>query len=91
MAEMKAQARELGRRLIEVEQELDTAFRTGAADETTVARLSAAAGQLSGQLRNVHLQAHLRTQRLLKPAQIAAYARARGYAAEQGLEGGHAH
>lgn len=87
VADMKTQAQQLGRQVIDAERRLDGAFRAGTADEAEVARLSANAGTLNGALRNVHLQAHLRTQRLLQPEQIAAYAQARGYAGEHGLHG----
>jgi len=91
VAEMKSEARRLGRAWVDTERRLDQAFRDGTADEAAVARLSADAGRLQGELRNVHLQAHLRTRRLLQPQQIAAYDRARGYAGEQGLAGSHDH
>ena len=90
VTEMKHQARQLGRQVIEAERTLDEAFRDGTASEHDTARLSAQAAALQGQLRNVHLQAHLRTRRLLSPQQVAAYQRARGYAEEPGHPG-HAH
>lgn len=89
--QMKAGAQRLGLQLIEAERALDEAFRSGTATPEAVARLSAEAAELQGQLRNVHLQAHLQTRQLLRPGQVDAYMQARGYAAEQGLGSGHHH
>jgi len=80
-AAMSAEARRLGGELIAEEAALDAAFalRTiaPAALEARLARI----GALQGALRAVHLRTHLDQAALLTPAQVAAYARLRGYAA----------
>jgi Spy/CpxP family protein refolding chaperone len=80
IAQMKANAQRLGPEVIRAERELDTAFRSGQVDEQNIDELTRRAALLNGQLRAEHLKAHLQTRRLLSPAQIAAYDRARGYA-----------
>ena len=76
---MTAAAKPLGAKLVEREQALDGLFATG---EITTDRLTvetAAIAELQGQLRSVHLAAHLETRPLLSPEQIARYQRLRGY------------
>lgn len=79
-AEMKASAQQLGRRVIAAEAELDAGFKADAVDEKTIAEATARIASLQGQLRAVHLVAHLKTKRLLSGDQVAAYNVARGYA-----------
>ena len=88
-AEMQALARELGRRLVAAEATLDALFAAGRADEATVAARVGEIARIQGELRLVHLNAHLAMRRLLDPAQIARYDRLRGYTAEAGA--GHQH
>jgi Spy/CpxP family protein refolding chaperone len=83
-AEMKTSAQQLGRQVIAAEAELDAAFKSNAADEKTIADTTARIASLQGQLRAVHLVAHLRTRRLLSVDQITAYNVARGYVADAG-------
>jgi len=80
-AAMKAEAVELGARLIEQEKSLDRLFaeRTVAADTLTEA--TAAIGATQAKLRNAHLKYHLATAEVLKPEQVKMYNRLRGYAA----------
>jgi hypothetical protein len=86
---MKAEAIELGRRLIAAEQELDRAF----ADRTiTPERLHAAtqtAAALSGELRSTHLRYHLATAAVLNAEQIRRYAELRGYVGARAAPSGH--
>ena len=77
---MKAEAVKLGRRLVELERELDAAFASGKADETVVDRLTSEIGGVQGRLRAVHLKAHLRMKKALSDEQVRAYDAARGYA-----------
>jgi Spy/CpxP family protein refolding chaperone len=76
----KAAARALGERIVEGERALDAAFASRAADEATVRRLTAEIARLQGELRAEHLRTHLAQTALLRPEQVAAYARLRGYA-----------
>jgi Spy/CpxP family protein refolding chaperone len=78
-AEMRAAALPLGRALVARETELDRLFSGHEATEPALATLTAEIGRLEGELRAVHLRAHIRTQRLLTPAQVDAYNRLRGY------------
>lgn len=80
-AEMKVQAQHLGAQLIVAEETLDRAFRTRSIDERGVQEATRHIASLQGQLRAVHLVAHLKTRGLLSDEQVAAYNRARGYAA----------
>ena len=81
--DVHAKARPLGHRLVDLEKELDGGFRSGKIGEAGVARLTAAIAALDGRLRFLHLEAHLKTRKLLTPHQVAEYDRMRGY--------GHAH
>lgn len=83
-AEMKSSAQRLGREVIAAEAALDLAFKTHAADEKTIADLSTRIAALQGQLRAVHLVAHLKTRHLLSVDQVTAYNVARGYAVGAG-------
>ena len=80
MSHMKAQARDLGARLVTEEAALDRAFASGSADEQLIRSSTARIADLQGQLRAVHLLAHLKTRQLLSAEQVRAYNLARGYA-----------
>jgi hypothetical protein len=84
-ADMKTSAQRLGSQVIAAEADLDNAFKSGAIDEKGIAESTTRIAHLQGQLRAVHLTAHLETRRLLSTDQVAAYNQARGYAT------GHAH
>ena len=75
----KAEARELGRKLVEAEQALDQLFRSGSVGQSELARRVAAAASAQGEYRLSHLETHRRMRDLLTPEQIAAYDRLRGY------------
>jgi hypothetical protein len=83
-ADMKAQAQALGGQVIAAEAELDRGFKTGAIDEEGIADATARIAALQGDLRAVHLTAHLKTRRLLSADQVLAYNRARGYVPADG-------
>lgn len=76
---MKAEARRIGAAVVERERRLDALFASGGADEARVRRLAAEIGALTGELRAVHLTAHLETRRVLGAHQVALYDRLRGY------------
>lgn len=90
MAEMRSAAVALGERIIAREGELEALFRSGAADDAAVDRLTGEIGGLYGQLRAVHLRTHLATRATLSEAQLAAYQAARGYDTN-GSKPGHKH
>ncbi len=78
--EMSASAKRLGADIVQAEAELDAAFRQKTVDEAFIQNQTARIGTLNGALRSAHLVAHLKTQQVLTPSQIAAYGVARGYA-----------
>ncbi len=84
---MNASARTLGARLVEVERELDRAFRDRAVTPEGVRMLTRSAGEIEAEIRYVHLRAHLETTALLTHEQIRRYDQERGY----GQAGGQAH
>jgi hypothetical protein len=78
-AEMKASAQGLGSQVIAEETALDQAFKARSIDASGVQSATARIASLHGQLRAVHLVAHLKTRELLSDEQVAAYNEARGY------------
>lgn len=78
-ADMNAQAIPLGLKLIELESELDAAFANRTIDEDQLKRLLDQIADVQGQLRYVHLAAHLKTPDLLTPEQVDQYNQLRGY------------
>lgn len=83
---MEADAVALGGQLIEAERELDRAFADRTIDESRLAELTARSAGIEGELRAVHLAAHLAVTRLLSPEQIHAYDAQRGYGGDAGHE-----
>jgi len=77
--DMKASAVEIGSKIIDAERHLDQAFATGSIDEESLARMTSHIGQLRGDLRAVHLRAHLTMKAILSADQVARYAELRGY------------
>lgn len=84
--EMNARAKELGARIVRVEEELNTAFRQGLVSERSVTDDAEQIGRLRGKLRSVHLSAHVRTKAVLTRAQIDLYKSLR---AKDGAAGKH--
>lgn len=92
LARHKAEARELGARVVELERELDALFAARKAQERSVDRVLEALGAAQARLRGSHLKAHLATTRLLTEQQVDRYAKVRGYADGQaGSHGMHRH
>ncbi len=92
--QMRAAAIPLGEDLIARETELDRLFTSRRATMQEVQTLTAEVGRLQGELRAVHLNAHLATVAILSPAQISAYNTLRGYdapATGPGEHSGHNH
>lgn len=85
---MRERAARLGERVVAVERELDRLFASGRADSSAVSVELAEWGRLQGELRAVHLLAHLETTRWLTPAQVRRYDELRGHA---GVEAGAPH
>jgi hypothetical protein len=90
---MKSDAQGLGAQILEEERGLETAFRAAAITESEVRSRVARIAALQGELRTVHLTAHLATRAVLSEAQVARYDELRGYAsgaaADHGRQHGH--
>jgi hypothetical protein len=78
-ADLLEQAQSLGARIIENESTLDRRFSHRNIDEDTLGAMTLELGHLYGELRFVHLAAHLTTAAALTKGQIDAYDRLRGY------------
>ncbi|MBI4548098.1 MAG: hypothetical protein HY707_08965 [Ignavibacteriae bacterium] len=75
--EMRARARELGKRIIDIEQEMNDAFRNGLVSAKSLSDDAEQIGRLRGRLRGVHLVAHLRTKDILTTKQLELYKKLR--------------
>ena len=76
-AEVLAAAVPLGRAIVVAEQRLDALFASGTVTDGWMERQTAEIARLRGELRAVHLAAHLRMREALTPEQTAAYDRLR--------------
>lgn len=76
---MKQKAVELGKQIVEREKELNELFQQNKIDETTLQEKTQSIAKLQGELRGVHLQAHLEMKKILSPQQVENYKRLRGY------------
>jgi Spy/CpxP family protein refolding chaperone len=77
--DMRTKAVRLGQQLIDREHHLQTLFATGTIAEAQVEALVADIATLHGQLRAVHLRAHVVQRSLLTPEQLHRYDVLRGY------------
>ena len=78
----------LGRKIVEKEGFLDHLFASGRIDVEKLREITLEIGALQGELRAVHLRAHLEMRQILSPHQIQKYDELRGY---QGAGGEHRH
>lgn len=89
---MQARARDLGRRVVEMERRIDRAFASGEVEAETLREDLATLGELQADLRFAHLDAHLETKAILTAEQVARYAALRGYGdGAHGEHAGHEH
>ena len=79
-AEVAARAPELGSRIVGMERHLDALFASGEATPQAVDRITGHIARTQGELRALHLRAHLAMRDALTPEQVAAYDRLRGHA-----------
>jgi Spy/CpxP family protein refolding chaperone len=85
----------LGRKIVEKERFLDHLFASQKIDEEKLRGITREIGTLQGDLRAVHLKAHLEMKEILTPHQIHRYDELRGYLGgggehkHQGGHGGH--
>jgi Spy/CpxP family protein refolding chaperone len=82
--QMHQEAVRLGTLIVDKEKELDRLFAAQVAQSDTLRSLTQQLAQLRGELRFVHLQAHVEMKRLLSPEQVEAYDILRGYTAGAG-------
>ena len=78
---MSRHAKALGKEWIDRERALEANFADYAISDDQVSSQTIAIGELQGELRAVHLTAHIATRSVLTPQQIARYDRLRGYQA----------
>ena len=76
---MLEEARRLGEEIVDKERHLDLRFAHAHIDEEILQRMTAEIAALHGELRFVHLRAHLETRALLSAEQVASYDLLRGY------------
>ena len=76
---MEREARRLGARVVADEQALEAALRGGGLTDTELSERVTRLAAMHGELRQVHLRAHLETRALLTAAQVARYDEVRGY------------
>ncbi len=76
---MRTEAVRLGQQLVDRERHLDTLFAAGTISEAQLEQLVADLATIHGQLRTVHLRAHLAQRAILTPAQLRRYDALRGY------------
>jgi Spy/CpxP family protein refolding chaperone len=81
---MQASAIALGKEIVEAEHALDQLFASRLVNATRLASALARIGRLQGQLRQVHLDAHLEQTAVLTAQQVAKYIQLRGYGASSG-------
>lgn len=86
--EMHAAAVSLGERLVKAEEGLDRLFADGQVSRESLEATTDRIARLSGELRAVHLEAHLRMVEILTPEQRHAYMTLRGYG-EGAMPAGH--
>ena len=77
--QMHTRAVALGTEIVDRERALDQQFAKGEITAGDVAAETAKIAALQGQLRSVHLEAHLETKPLLNPHQLTIYQQLRGY------------
>jgi len=76
---MRQEAAELGRRIVNAERYLDRLFASQSITEATLQEHIHKIAASQGQLRLVHLKAHLAQRIVLTPQQVAHYNTLRGY------------
>lgn len=79
LAPMQAAAQTTGCTLVDTEARLDEAFRSGAIGPEELTDLTAESARLEGELRAVHLGAHLAIKEVLTAEQVRRYDELRGY------------
>ncbi len=76
---MHKDAVSLGKKIVEKESFLDHLFASGRIDVETLRETTLEIGTLQGELRAVHLRAHVEMKQILTPHQVQRYDELRGY------------
>lgn len=79
MDEHKAQAREIGAKLVEAERTLDRLFMSGKVEEAALAQQVKTVAALQGDYRLSHLDTHRKMRSTLTEEQVRRYEQLRGY------------
>lgn len=78
-ASMNAEAKGLGREIVDLQTTLEAGFRNGTMDTARLDELGRSIGDRWTDLRLVHLRAHVAMKGILTPHQVALYGDHRGY------------
>jgi len=89
--EMNGEARRLGTEILQMESDLELAFRNQTIDEDSLASQVAALADNYGELRLLHLRTHLAAIDFLTPHQLVLYNQLRGYTEAHPGGQGHEH
>lgn len=81
--EMKSDAQRVGAQILEEEERLEAAFHSATMTEADLRSRVVRIAALQGELRTIHLRAHLTTRAILSDAQVARYNELRGYPTHQ--------
>ena len=81
--EMHDAAVPLGQQIIAKETQIDNAFKDWTVKEATLEQMVTESATLYGQLRFVHLRAHLAMMDILTPEQVEKYKELRGYTSDE--------
>lgn len=76
---MKVDAQRVGAEILREEESLEAAFRASTITEYDLRLRVTRIAKLQGELRGIHLRAHLATRAILSAAQLARYNELRGY------------
>ena len=76
---MNGEARQMGAEILQLETELELAFREGTIDGTTLETKVSNLAEKYGELRLLHLRTHLTAIQFLTPHQLTLYNQLRGY------------
>jgi len=87
--DMAREARRLGDLVLQEERDLEAQFRAGRIGEADLRARAMRIAALDGELRAVHLRAHLEMRGALSEEQVARYNQLRGYAGGQPAEHRH--
>lgn len=82
--QMRAKAKQVGQEIIQHEAQFSAAFVNRTISETDLQEQTKALALLYGQLRAIHLEAHLKITPLLSVEQITTYNTVRGYTGSSG-------